>query len=359
MVAVDKYLRKLLYEQDCVIIPDFGGLLTHQVQAQYNSRQGTFTPSQKRVAFNEVLKFDDGLLTYFISENERMAREEAQGYVKQYTEGLRNQLQQQGVAEVNGIGAFRTNSEGKLVFEPTLSQNFNSEWYGFQDVKAMELKQPASEPELNAEEIRADDQEAVETSPIMRPLGWVRWAAAAAVVGLAFYVSAFYAPTVSDSTLSSLNPFYSLIDYVQPMVEKGVPGSELANAQVPAVESVSNPSASPVETPKEEVPTLLAVAYVPATPAAKAPEVHSEANLAKSKRYQLVAGSFNKVDNAEDLLVELKRQGYPEAHILESRGLIKVSAAGFDTQKSAYAELKQLEKVAGKGVWVYEKKKKK
>ena len=142
MVTVDKYIRKLLFEQDCVIIPDFGGLLTHYIQAHYDSTQAIFTPSSKRVAFNEVLKLDDGLLTYYISVHERISREEAVTLVKKYVETLRTTLKEGQTVTLDAIGSFSANSEGKPVFEPDYAQNFNNDWYGLEplEVRMFEKK---------------------------------------------------------------------------------------------------------------------------------------------------------------------------------------------------------------------------
>ena len=66
MAPVDKYIRKLLFEFDCVIIPDFGGLLTNRVGVRYDESSQLFKPAGKRLAFNEILKIDDGLLALLL-----------------------------------------------------------------------------------------------------------------------------------------------------------------------------------------------------------------------------------------------------------------------------------------------------
>ncbi|HEV7349653.1 SPOR domain-containing protein [Telluribacter sp.] len=382
MVAVEKYIRKLLYEQDCVIIPDLGGLLTHHINAQYNSTSGVFSPSQKRVAFNEVLKLDDGLLTYFISVNEKISREEAQVNVKRYAESLRLSLREAGVATIAGVGDFRNNEEGKLVFEPDSQQNFNVDWFGLQQVKAVELKsavaQPTREeakkefaamPVVVAEEVPTYEQDEDEDAGRKIKWGWSGWAAAAAVVGMAFYLSVFFAGGATSGTkgsmLSTLNPFYGISEFVQTaMVKKMV------------VEETHSPVSIQPE-PAEIIPfnqasgLIIPGNYASAEPNSQvatgtdviipALGTQNPSNISLSpaenavKKFYIIAGSFESMKNAGLLLDALQKEGFNTAFIMEpkGRGLIKVSAIGFDSSREAYANLGEVEKVAGEGVWVY------
>lgn len=382
MVAVEKYIRKLLYEQDCVIIPELGGLLTHHINAQYNSASGMFSPSQKRVAFNEVLKLDDGLLTFFISVNEKISREEALSSVKKYTETLRASLREEGMAAIPGVGDFRTNSEGKLVFEPDSTQNFNVDWFGFQSIKATELKQGLAsvsvmeEPVLQAATvyeaatIEAETAEELfeeEAASRKTRWGWSGWVAAAAAAGMAFYLSVFYAPGGTNSMLSTLNPFYGVTEYVQTtMAEKEIADSKddltievEDDLVIPAPEETQGLDELPATVPVQPVAANAAVAIAePAKVADTAPKVASTVVTPVDnavKKFYIIAGSFESMKNARILLTQLQQGGFTSAFIMEPKGksLIKVSAQGFDTMSEAYNNLDAVEKVAGEGVWVY------
>ncbi|WP_247236376.1 SPOR domain-containing protein [Telluribacter sp. SYSU D00476] len=379
MVAVEKYIRKLLYEQDCVIIPELGGLLTHHINAQYNSASGMFSPSQKRVAFNEVLKLDDGLLTFYISVNEKISREEAMSCVKKYTETLRASLREEGKAAIPGVGDFRNNSEGKLVFEPDSTQNFNVDWFGFQSIKAVELKANASsyveEPVLHpapvfeaiaATEVETEEEEMTEEEVTTRKTrwGWSGWAAAAAAAGMAFYLSVFYAPSGTNSMLSTLNPFYGVSEYVQTtMAEKQIAESkddltiEIEDDLVIAPEETLVADEQQATVPAQPVSAKVAIAepqkVADLAPKAASPVVTPVDNVVK--KFYVIAGSFESMKNAQILLTQLQQGGFANAFIMEQKGngLIKVSAQGYDSMNEAYNNLEAVEKVAGEGVWVY------
>ena len=59
---IEQVLKELLYKYNCVVIPNFGGIITHDASSQIHPIKNTFTPPSKRLAFNENLKENDGLL---------------------------------------------------------------------------------------------------------------------------------------------------------------------------------------------------------------------------------------------------------------------------------------------------------
>src|SRR4051812_34505370 len=111
MIAVQKVIRKLVSDYEFVIIPGFGALLSHQIPAIYDRDSGVFSPPVKKLAFNEFLKLDDGLLANFISREENISHVEAVAHVKNYADVLRSSLDADGETGIEGIGEFKTNSE--------------------------------------------------------------------------------------------------------------------------------------------------------------------------------------------------------------------------------------------------------
>ena len=50
------FLEHLLYDHECVIIPNFGGFVVNAQGFQLNEKDGKIHPKKKCVAFNEKLK---------------------------------------------------------------------------------------------------------------------------------------------------------------------------------------------------------------------------------------------------------------------------------------------------------------
>lgn len=371
MITVDKYIRKLLFEHDCVIIPEFGGLLTHHVAAHYDSVNSLFLPARRRLAFNEILKIDDGLLTYYVAAHEKLSREEAAHQIRRYVDLLRQQLNEGGSVNMEAIGVFATNSEGKLLFEPDYSQNYTSGCFGLYSLQVREVNREGLETEeksvLIDSEVEMVDMGATLTTN-SRP-AWYNWAAAAVFVGAVTLLSALSSTSENPSLLSTLNPFETVKDF---SLDSYTPAEVNTPAPVVKIEE------APVivkEVPKPKLALLEVVAYVPKREArtSEAKVVSETIRLTNkpqpakvpmatpketSNRYFLIAGSFGGVKNANVLKEQLIRKGFTESSVLENAGgkLVKVSAGSFASMESAMRQKSKVDAATGDECWVYHQK---
>jgi cell division protein FtsN len=358
MVTVDKYIRKLLFEQDCVIIPDFGGLLTHYIGAQYDLHLGNFQPSRKRLAFNEVLKQDDGLLTYYISTNEKIVREEAAQYVRKYVDSLWVQLKEGQTVTLDAIGVFSTNPEGKLVFEPDHTQNFNADWFGYSSIPVKSLATMPFESASQEEDMIIDqvleetDQSMPETETSVRR-SWISWAAAAVITGAIVTMSLVYKP-VDNTLLSSLNPFESGMEVYESMK------THLTD-QMTSLREADNKSSASALSPENSLPVSAVPISLPGEVAAPAleqePEV-SDITPRSVHNYFLIAGSFGKMKNALDLQKQLLREGFIYTQIMDNKegNLIKVSVGSYKNMAAALEDKGRIDEITNAESWVYHQK---
>ena len=61
------FIRELLFGNDCVIIPGFGGFIGNYSQAHIDNNTGTFYPPVRQISYNRNLSHNDGLLVGMIS----------------------------------------------------------------------------------------------------------------------------------------------------------------------------------------------------------------------------------------------------------------------------------------------------
>jgi len=348
MIAVETVIKKLVSDYEFVIIPGFGALLSRQVPAIYDKDSGTFSPPVKKLAFNEFLKLDDGFLANYISREEKIAHTDAVIRIKQYTDNLKSALGVKGETSIEGIGSFNTNGEGKLVFEPSVANCFKDEWYGFSSVgvKMIERKEPVksddskvSLSESHVEVLELDSRKKLKVN-------WVKWASAAALAGLMFYVSFFLITSGISSNKSTLNPFDFSDDKSETIVvdqpEKSVAP---ANVIAPAVVEVE-----PVVAEEEVVESKAPEIAVPAP-------VKPALNAVQGKRFYLIAGTFNGTKRANVLLEDLQHKGFSHAVVLPARAgskKVKVAVQGFEEESEAYAASAKLKSVIGEPGWVLE-----
>ncbi|ADB38085.1 SPOR domain-containing protein [Spirosoma linguale] len=378
MAAVNDYLKKLLYQYDCVVVPELGAFLTHYQSAAFTEASGLYLPPRKRVAFNEALRFDDGILANYIMLHEPLTREGAQRHISQFVTELRKQVETAGRFEIESIGTFTYNDENRLQFDPSFRHNFFGEAYGMSAVSARLVnRSPQVEPALEAVPVttlgpvlvREDD---TTLTPYRPARTYWRAAAIALLVGSLGAFSYFSVLNPGQPFQSSLNPA-NLIR---------IPASLLDRFTTKATKTVT-PEATPSSTEAaKQVTTAIpepAVAKEPATPAQPATVTPSEtlnasaevapiANVtsqqvvetAKPVRtepyYTIIAGSFTSKRNALRLKRQLRKAGYTDAFVIapaRKGQLYKVAAAGSADRNEAIANMAAIDQLAGIESWIY------
>ncbi|GHB82198.1 HU domain-containing protein [Persicitalea jodogahamensis] len=362
MTPVDKYIRKLLFEFDCVIIPEFGGILTHRIGVRYDETARIFKPSCKRLAFNEILKIDDGLLTYYFAAGENISRDRAAEEIKKFVLSLRAELENQQMVSIDQIGSFSTNNEGKLIFEPDYSQNYEQESFGFEEIKAEKSEWQPGWMNSMADSIESAEMVEVDEASIVplssrNNLRW-GWAAAVTLICAASAASYLYEPS-DNSLLSSLDPVSLVRNIYQPasgngnealLVEDG--SVEFSNVKtVYFLETLpkSTLPANEEENLSEEDPTMLAANSL-------REEQHTAVQPAED--YFLIAGSFGSQKNARKLQSQLLRHGFAEASVLSDTPgkWVKVSAGSYKTHDAAMQDKAKVDGLLSAESWVYHKK---
>lgn len=405
MVSVGAYLKKLLYQYDCVVVPELGGFLTHYQRATYVAETGQFLPPRKRLAFNEALRLDDGILTNYIMLHESLTREEALRRIGDFVNELRQHVQLAGSFSVEGIGLFTPNVEGKLQFDPELRHNFFGESFGMSAVQAERVSVLKIE-EVEAEEVAQTmalgpvlREEVLEQTPfvrVSRPRPLLRWVAAAALVCTFGALSYLTVVEPGQAMESSLNPanWFRIPSWLKANLHREVKAETatpvmVQTAREPSPIAMATPAPALPEPTPAPTPTPVAAEVVTPDPAAPAvvakpvaakvkkvvrpvavkevekanpfvaealPESAPEtaAPKAEEKRtaplFTVIAGSFASKQNAVRFQKTLQKAGYADAYVIQPtrRGqLFKVAAIGSPVREEAVASTDSLKKLTG------------
>lgn len=127
---ISRYISELLFGNDCVIIPGFGGFVAHYSPAKIHPINHSFYPPSKNILFNSKLIRDDGLLIDFISEDQHMSYAEAKSMVEKFIRETQNTLTNGDVVRFKNIGDLKRDAVGKLLFTPDDSINYLEEAFG-------------------------------------------------------------------------------------------------------------------------------------------------------------------------------------------------------------------------------------
>ncbi len=391
MASVGAYLKKLLFQYDCVVVPELGGFLTHYQPAAFVADTGQFLPPRKRLAFNEALRLDDGILMNYIMLHESLSREDSGRMISDFVNDLKQHVSLAGSFSVDGIGLFTPNVEGKLQFDPELRHNFFGESFGMTAIQAEKVHSVAIET-VEAEEVPTYSLGPVRRDEVLeeglfigvsRPRPLLRWAAAAVLVGSLGALSYLTVIEPGQPMESSLDPtnWFRVPAWLQSS-QKAEPVNEIAMARQVSqpVSNVLTTTEAPSSTPAEPVIRVEApvtktelVAPVTAKPIdiEVKPEAVTTAKVAaensvvakaektapkvaikrfKGALFTVVAGSFASKPNAVRFRRTLRKAGYADAFIIQpSREgqLYKVAAIGSPIREEAIASTDSLQRLTG------------
>ena len=129
------HLRPLLRNHDCVIIPDFGGLVAEYTPARVQpGGRHVLSPPTRQVAFNQALTRNDGLLVDALRQHLNVPAAEAREALRQAVATLHRDLQTQQRTELPGIGVFRQVAGRGLQFEYTGTDNLLTAAFGLPEL---------------------------------------------------------------------------------------------------------------------------------------------------------------------------------------------------------------------------------
>ena len=75
-MQVSLFIQELLYQYECVTIPNFGAFLTRSFGAKLDDN-GNFFPPRKEVTFNQLLSSNDGILGNYVAKRNKISYENA------------------------------------------------------------------------------------------------------------------------------------------------------------------------------------------------------------------------------------------------------------------------------------------
>lgn len=304
--GVEICLRELLFEQECVIIPNFGGFLSQYKSAEIDHLQHLIYPPTKTISFNRQLKNDDGLLanTYSLLNNVSFA--EAAVIVKNWATNFEENLKKNESAVLPKIGTFKWDKKtSTIAFEFDETQNYLAESYGLLPVNAVPIQRNA--PVLSpiapiVEMVQKNEEDAGLTAPFLNNKKKKRdySSVVSFVAGVAFALALtlpifnIHAPNLN---LNEANVFSVFSKWFEPKTINAEPIAFDNNAIPPVSTDIKVGKPNFVSEVKAEKKAIVV-----------ANEVVPTAATIENSKYQIVLGSFTKADNAENYVAKIKSE---------------------------------------------------
>lgn len=386
MIELAKHIEILLLDNDCVIVPELGGFITHYQPARYEEDEGLFLPPLRTVGFNSQLTMNDGLLVQSYMQAYHTDFSDAVRIISEKVESLKETLHKEGIVEMQGIGVLHYTIYDTYEFLPNENGVLSPSLYAL-DAFAMS---PLAMAEVVEEKAVADEQPVVTMKPKkefrLNPQ-WLGNAVAVAVAAILFFVLSVpventyvergvYASLGTDCLFDAIRTQSMATnlsaEVAEPQRKKtanivpvAVKVEKVAPAPEPKEKTAEVKVANEVakkEVIKKEAPVLAAAKkenhVKPEVKKAAEPEVKKAAPAPKkpakpSKKYHIIVASLTTAQDAKRMLQEYKQQGYNDATVIESNGRFRISLCNQGDKAAAYNKLNDLKKnEAFKQAWM-------
>lgn len=301
-VEISQYIKELLFLNDCVIIPEFGGFITNYKPASIENNQ--FFPPSKEISFNNKLISNDGLLINYLVEIEGINYFEARQKLETFVEEMQLNLERNRNVYFEGVGYLHYDSRENLQFEPQLKQNLLAESYGLQNFSFEKLYQR----QMPKPAFKVEYREPVPVIFQKRKLQKL-------VVAIPLLVAMALIPMKNNKEYLSKS-------------DLGL--WEAITASAPAI-------VAPAQ--EQNTTEVAATISMPAS---------------EDLRYFIIGGSFKSEENAGKYLKQLSEQGYSGKDLGIYNGLHRIAMKGFSTMEEAQAELNAMRlSNPQSGVWIH------
>ena len=325
MIALERHIEILLLSNDCVIVPNLGGFMTHYAEARYDEEDATFLPPRRTLGFNPQLTINDSLLALSYVEAYDISYPEAIHRIEEEVTELKSHLQNEGFYELFDLGSLSLNEDGNYVFTPCESGILTPYLYGLDSFEMPHAKvvpmnilpETADTPLDTAVDTLEETEQETDEDVVRIKFSWIRNAVAVAAVLLAIFLLAL--PTgkteMMTRTISNLNN-----TILFGMMSKDTNMSKI-DIHVKKDTVLKKDSAQKAE------------ALPPAT-AAQADTVR--------QGYCIVLASYVTKKNAQLFVDNLQKKGYQESEVYVNRGITRVIYGHFQTADEAYQALRQV-----------------
>ena len=332
MLELEKHILKLLLNNDCVIVPNFGGFIAHHVNACYNDKEKVFLPPTRSIGFNPQLTMNDSLLAQSYVDTYDISYPEALKRISNSVEDIKQFIETEGEFLISGIGTITRDENSNLDFQPCLFPVITPSYYGLTPININPLSkqinitvndigknlQCSEEKEANTKE---DGKQSVN---IRIPMSLIHQFVAV-IIAIVMFV--LFPSSVGDSSKSA--QIKSSID------------TNMLYRIMPREMTKGKPEKLSIETPiRENTKEIL-------------PQTMDKTT--SKKYYSIVLASRVTRNNAEAYVKQLHKKGMKEAEVYTYGKSTKVIYKRFTTKEEATKALNTLtDNIEFSGCWVSE-----
>ena len=349
MIELAQHIETLLLENDCVIVPGFGGFVAHYSPATRVKEENIFLPPTRIIGFNPQLKLNDGVLVQSYMSAYDTSFADASRIVEKEVNEFIGLLHEEGKAHLDNIGEIHYNIYGNYEFVPYDYKITTPSLYGLDSFKIHELSALQQKEKVLIPTYPEKEKKTFEIS-INR--AYLRNAAAMIAAIVLFF--AFSTP-VENTDVQKNNYAQLLPSELFEQIEKQsvaitpvyVKNDAAQQAKKFSASSASTKTSSAKKHTTDKAKTSKPIAVrevkvVKQETATPAPAVKSQES-ANHPFHIIVAGGISLKD-AEAIATQLKSKGFADAKALNTDDKVRVSISSFNNRDEATKQLLELRK---------------
>ena len=349
MIELAQHIETLLLENDCVIVPGFGGFVAHYSPATRVKEENIFLPPTRIIGFNPQLKLNDGVLVQSYMSAYDTSFADASRIVEKEVNEFIGLLHEEGKAHLDNIGEIHYNIYGNYEFVPYDYKITTPSLYGLDSFEIHELSALQQKEKVLVPTYQEKEKKTFEIS-INR--AYLRNAAAMIAAIVLFF--AFSTP-VENTDVQKNNYAQLLPSELFEQIEKQsvavtpvyVKNDAAQQAKKFSASSASTKTSSAKKHTTDKAKTSKPIAVrevkvVKQETATPAPAVKSQES-ANHPFHIIVAGGISLKD-AEAIATQLKSKGFADAKALNTDDKVRVSISSFNNRDEATKQLLELRK---------------
>lgn len=350
MIELERHIEILLLDNDCVIVPNFGGFMAHHVEAHYEENQAMYYPPLRTIGFNPQLTINDSLLVQSYVDVYDISYPEALRRIESEITEVKQHLANEGSYEMNDIGTLYYQQDGNYTFNPCEAGILTPSLYGLNSLEIKPLSATLStctlsQKQVTEQHIEKEDKiankavlseqkcnnTAITTSEELRKnktieikVSYLRNLAAACLAIVAFLLF----PSTLKETQNNAAMFGQIdTNLLCRIMPKDV------TTKAMQVTKTTKPAIASHKVTEKPAPKALT----------KEPTIEKEAENTAETFYAIVLASRVTVRNATVYVDKLQKQGLTNAQVYTTHKNTKVIYGNYPTEKSAYKALNSLQ----------------
>ena len=360
MKSLARHIDHLLRDNDCVILPGFGGFIAQSVPAYYVKEEHSYYPPSRSISFNAAITMNDGVLAQSYMKSYGVDYARANYMIDMAIDQLRDALDEEGEVELPRIGRIKQDIYQSVQFVPEASGIASPQYFGLGTFTIKELGQlQINEKAQQTSPIITQTEKTIDVHIHKRALR--QMLSTAAVFLLLLMVSmpiGFNKPTDIASLRLTEIVNTPVVAVPEEIADAATIDTVAAIAPMEMVESVATTEPSAAEAVTTEATVEYANEAVATAPATnievvemstpdKAPvpvETTEPARSIAEKTYHIIVASLPNHRGAEEALNQYTSKGYFNASLVEKDDRVRISLMQFADKDEANEYLKELRK---------------